>query len=31
VFYDDGTVACTDDELEIRRYYFPPGEKRIPY
>jgi hypothetical protein len=31
VAYDDGTVACTDDELVIRRYYFPRGEKRIPY
>ena len=29
--YDDGTVACTDDELVIRRYYFPRGTKRIPY
>jgi hypothetical protein len=29
--YDDGGVACTDDALVIRRYYFPFGEKRIPY
>ena len=29
--YDDGTVACTDHELLIRRYYFPPSTKRIPY
>jgi hypothetical protein len=31
VSYDDGTVACTDDELVIRRYYFPRGARRIPY
>jgi hypothetical protein len=31
VAYDDGTVACTDDELVIRRYYFPRGDKRIPH
>jgi hypothetical protein len=29
--YDDGGVACTDDALVIRRYYFPFGDKRIPY
>lgn len=32
--YDDGRVACTDDALVIRRYYFPfgdIGDKRIPY
>ncbi|WP_369386380.1 hypothetical protein AB5J72_01280 [Streptomyces sp. CG1] len=30
--YDDGLVACTDEELIIRRYYFPWGSaKRIPY
>ncbi len=29
--YDDGGVACTDDTLVIRRYYFPFGDKRIPY
>lgn len=29
--YDDGTVACTEDELVIRRYYVPRGDKRIPY
>jgi hypothetical protein len=31
VSYDDGTVACTDDELVIGRYYFPRGARRIPY
>jgi hypothetical protein len=31
VSYDDGRVACTDDALVIRRYYFPFGDKRIPY
>jgi hypothetical protein len=29
--YDDGGVACTDDSLVIRHYYFPFGDKRIPY
>lgn len=29
--YDDGGVACTDDALVIRHYYFPPGSKRVPY
>lgn len=29
--YDDGRVACTEDGLVIRRYYFPAGDKRIPY
>jgi hypothetical protein len=29
--YDDGGVACTEDALVIRRYYFPSGDKRIPY
>ncbi len=30
--YDDGSVACTDTDLVIRRYYFPlGGAKRIPY
>ena len=29
--YDDGRVACTDDALVIRGYYFPFRAKRIPY
>lgn len=29
--YDDGRIACTDDGLVIRRYYFPVGDKRVPY
>ena len=29
--YDDGRVACTDDAVLIRGYYFPFGEKRVPY
>lgn len=29
--YDDGRVACTDKDLVIRTYYFPPHDKRIPY
>jgi hypothetical protein len=30
--YDDGIVACTDEVLVIRHYYFPVrGAKRIPY
>jgi hypothetical protein len=29
--YDDGRIACTDDALIIRRYYFPSGDKHLPY
>jgi hypothetical protein len=29
--YDDGGVACTDDALVIRHYYFPSGSRRIRY
>jgi hypothetical protein len=29
--YDDGRVACTDQDLVIRGYYFPAGAKHIPY
>ena len=29
--YDDGRVVCTDNELVIRKYYFPSGDKHIPY
>lgn len=30
--YDDGLVACTEDALVIRRYYFPlASSKTIPY
>ncbi|MCL2583233.1 MAG: PH domain-containing protein [Streptosporangiales bacterium] len=29
--YDDGRIACTDDALVIRNYYFPVGDKRVPY
>lgn len=29
--YDDGRVACTQDALLIRWYYFPAGAKRVPY
>jgi hypothetical protein len=29
--YDDGTIVCGPDRLEIRRYYFPFGTKRVPY
>jgi len=31
VCYHDGRVACTDDALVIRWYYFPFGAKRIRY
>jgi hypothetical protein len=31
VSYDDGRIACTDDALVIRWYYFPFGAKRIRY
>jgi hypothetical protein len=29
--YDDGTITCGDDRLQIRFYYFPFGTKSIPY
>ena len=29
--YDDGTVVCGPDRLEIHSYYFPAGTKNIPY
>jgi hypothetical protein len=29
--YDDGRVACTEEALVIRTYYFPRRDKRIPY
>jgi hypothetical protein len=29
--YDDGRIACTESTLVIRRYYFPAGDKRLPY
>jgi hypothetical protein len=29
--YDDGTIVCGPDRLEIHSYYFPCGTKRVPY
>lgn len=29
--YDDGTIVCGPDRLEIRAYHFPFGTKRVPY
>ena len=29
--YDDGTVVCGPDQLEIHSYYFPFGTKTVPY
>ncbi len=29
--YDDGTIVCGPDGLEIHSYYFPFGTKSIPY
>ncbi len=29
--YDDRTIVCGPDLLEIRSYYFPYGTKRVPY
>jgi hypothetical protein len=31
MLYDDGLVALDDNSVLIRRYYFPWGNKRIPY
>jgi hypothetical protein len=29
--YDDGTIVCGADGLEIHSYYFPFGTKTVPY
>jgi hypothetical protein len=29
--YDDDTIVCGTDRLEIHSYYFPFGTKRVPY
>jgi hypothetical protein len=29
--YDDGTIVCGPDRLEIHSYYFPFGTKNVPY
>jgi hypothetical protein len=29
--YDDGAIVCGSDRLVIHAYYFPIGDKRIPY
>ncbi len=29
--YDDGTIVCGTDRLEIHSYYFPFGTKSVPY
>lgn len=29
--YDDGTIVCGPERLEIHSYYFPFGTKRVPY
>jgi hypothetical protein len=29
--YDDGSIVCGPDQLEIHSYYFPFGTKRVPY
>jgi len=29
--YDDGTIVCGIDRLEIHSYYFPFGTKSVPY
>jgi hypothetical protein len=29
--YDDGTLVCGPDGLEIHSYYFPVGTKRVAY
>jgi hypothetical protein len=29
--YDDGTIVCGADQLEIHSYYFPFGTKSVPY
>jgi len=29
--YDDGTIVCSPDRLQIHSYYFPLGTKSVPY
>jgi hypothetical protein len=29
--YDDGTIVCGAERLEIHAYYFPFGTKSVPY
>jgi hypothetical protein len=29
--YDDGTIVCGPEQLEVHSYYFPFGTKRVPY
>jgi hypothetical protein len=29
--YDDGTIVCGTERLEIHSYYFPFGTKSVPY
>lgn len=29
--YDDGIIICGAEGVEIRRYYFPAGSKRVAY
>jgi len=29
--YDDGTIRCDAVGVEIRRYYFPSGTRRVKY
>lgn len=29
MLYDDGTIACDDGDLIIRRYYFPWAKVRL--
>lgn len=29
--YDDGTIKCDSDGVDIRGYYFPWGSKRVHY
>ena len=29
--YEDKRITCDDDGITVRQYYFPLGDKRIPY
>jgi hypothetical protein len=29
--YNDGIISCDAEGVEIRRYYFPSGSKRVKY
>jgi len=31
VLYQDTRISCDDEGITVKKYYFPLGDKRIPY